>query len=78
MEGYSKTFMNKMHRYAVFSVIGLALLLDSFSNSSASVAFPVKISDLNATLVLARWILTSYQLVQTIVTPLTGKLSEDW
>ena len=67
-----------MLRYVVFSVVGLALLPDSFSNSSASVAFTVKISDLNTTLVLAGWILTSYQLVQTIVTPLTGKLSDDW
>jgi EmrB/QacA subfamily drug resistance transporter len=65
-----------MRRYIVFTVVGLALLLASISNSSASVAFPVIISDLNTTLVLAGWILTAYQLVQTIVMPLAGKLSD--
>jgi EmrB/QacA subfamily drug resistance transporter len=65
-----------MRRYVVFFVVSLALLLASISNSSASVAFPVIISDLNTSLVLAGWILTAYQLVQTIVMPLAGKLSE--
>ncbi|MBN1685166.1 MAG: MFS transporter, partial [Spirochaetales bacterium] len=65
-----------MRRYIVFGVVGLSLLLASISHSSASVAFPVIMSDLNTTLVLAGWILTAYQLVQTIVMPLAGKLSE--
>ena len=65
-----------MRRYVVFVVVSLALLLASISNSSASVAFPVIMSDLDTTLVLAGWILTAYQLVQTMVMPLAGKLSE--
>jgi len=65
-----------MRRYVVFAVVGLALLLASISNSSASVAFPVIMSDLDTTLVLAGWILTAYRLVQTIIMPLAGKLSE--
>lgn len=65
-----------MRRYLVFSVVSLALLLSSISGSSIAVAFPVIISDMNTSLVLAGWILTSYQLVQTIVMPLGGKISE--
>jgi EmrB/QacA subfamily drug resistance transporter len=65
-----------MRRYLVFSVVSLALLLSSISGSAVSVAFPVIISDLKTSLVMAGWILTAYQLVQTIVMPLGGKLSE--
>jgi EmrB/QacA subfamily drug resistance transporter len=65
-----------MRRYLVFSVVSLALLLSSISSSAVSVAFPVIISDLKTSLVMAGWILTAYQLVQTIVMPLGGKLSE--
>jgi EmrB/QacA subfamily drug resistance transporter len=65
-----------MRRYLVFSVVSLALLLSSISGSSVAVAFPVIISDMDTTLVLAGWILTAYQLVQTIVMPLGGKISE--
>jgi EmrB/QacA subfamily drug resistance transporter len=65
-----------MRRYLVFSVVSLALLLSSISGSAISVAFPVIISDMNISLVLAGWILTAYQLVQTIVMPLGGKISE--
>jgi EmrB/QacA subfamily drug resistance transporter len=65
-----------MRRYLIFAVVSLALLLSSISSSSVAVAFPVIISDMNTSLVLAGWILTSYQLVQTIVMPLGGKISE--
>ncbi len=65
-----------MRRYVVFTVVGFALLLASISNSSSSVAFPVMMSDLDTTLVMAGWILTAYRLVQTIIMPLAGKLSE--
>ncbi len=65
-----------MRRYLVFSVVSLALLLSSISNSSASVAFPVIMSDLNTSLIMAGWILPAYQLVQTIVMPVAGKISE--
>jgi len=65
-----------MRRYLVFSVVSLALLLSSISGSSVAVAFPVIISDMKTSLVLAGWILTSYQLVQTVVMPLGGKISE--
>ncbi|MBI4283557.1 MAG: MFS transporter [Chloroflexi bacterium] len=46
------------------------------SSSAAAVAFPVITSSLNTSLVIAGWILTAYQLVQTIVMPLAGKISE--
>ena len=65
-----------MRRYLVFSVISLALLLSSISASTAAVAFPVIISDINTSLALAGWVLTAYQLVWTIVMPLAGKTSE--
>lgn len=65
-----------MRRYLVFSVVSLSLLLSSISGSAASVAFPVIMSDLNTSLVMAGWVLTVYQLVATIVMPLAGKISE--
>ncbi len=65
-----------MRKYVVFFVVSLALMLAAISNSSASVAFPVIITDLNTTLVMAGWILTAFQLVQTIIMPLAGKLSD--
>jgi len=46
------------------------------SISSVAVAFPVLISDLNTSIVIAGWVLTVYQLVFLTVMPLTGKIGE--
>lgn len=65
-----------MRRYLVFSAVALGLLLYSISGSAISVAFPVIIEDFGTTLVLAGWVLTAFQLVSTIVMPLSGKVTE--
>jgi EmrB/QacA subfamily drug resistance transporter len=68
--------VTNMRRYLVFFVVCLLLMLASISNSAASVAFPVIMIDLKTTLVITGWVLTVYQLVQTIVMALAGKISE--
>ncbi len=65
-----------MRRYLVFIVVSLALLLSSIGGSAASVAFPVMISDLNTSLIVAGFVLSAYQLVVTVVMALAGKLTD--
>jgi EmrB/QacA subfamily drug resistance transporter len=65
-----------MRRYTIFSVVALALLLASISNSSATVAFPVMVEELKASLIVVGWVLTAYQLVQTVVMAVAGKISD--
>ena len=65
-----------MRRYVIFGVVALALLFGSINNSSASVAFPVMVSDFKASLVVVGWVLTAYQLVQTIGMAIAGKISD--
>ena len=65
-----------MRRYLVFFVVSLALLLSSIGGSAASVAFPVMVSDLNTSLIMAGFVLSAYQLVVTVVTALAGKITD--
>ena len=51
-------------------------MLMSINGSSVSVAFPIIITELNTTLVIAGWVMSGFQLVNTIVMPVAGKLSE--
>ncbi len=65
-----------MRRYLVFFVVSLALLLSSIGGSSASVAFPVMISDLQTSLIVAGFVLSAYQLVVTVVMALARKITD--
>ncbi len=65
-----------MRRYSIFGVVGLGLLLISIAGSSVSIAFPVLIEDFSTNLVIAGWVLTSFQLVNTVIMPLAGKISD--
>lgn len=65
-----------MRRYLVFAVVSLALLLSSIGGSSASVAFPVMITDLETSLIMAGFVLSGYQLVVTVIMALAGKITE--
>lgn len=65
-----------MRRYLIFFVVSLALFLASVSSTTVSVAFPVLISEQNASLVLAGWVLSVYQLVAISAMPISGKISE--
>ena len=65
-----------MRRLSIFAVVSMGLLLVSIAGSSVSIAFPVLMDDFNTNLVIAGWVLTSFQLVNTIIMPLGGKISE--
>ena len=65
-----------MRRHSIFAVVCMGLVLVSISSSSVSVAFPVLMTDFNTNLVIAGWVLTSFQLVNTVIMPLAGKISE--
>jgi MFS family permease len=65
-----------MRRYLLFAVAGIVLLLSAIDATAVAVAFPVIISSLNASLILAGWVLSAYQLAVTTVMPLAGKVSD--
>jgi EmrB/QacA subfamily drug resistance transporter len=63
-------------RYLVFGLIATALLLGSIAGSSVSVAFPVMITALNTSLILAGWVLSINQLIGTAAMPIAGKAAD--
>jgi len=65
-----------MSRYFVFAVVSLSLLLIAISGTAISVAFPVITSSFGASLILAGWVLSVYQLVATAAMPLAGKAGD--
>lgn len=65
-----------MSRYLVFAAVSLVLLLSAMSGTAVAVAFPVITSSFNASLILAGWVLSIYQLVSTVTMPLAGKTSD--
>jgi EmrB/QacA subfamily drug resistance transporter len=65
-----------MRRYVIFSTVSLVLFLASINATAVSVAFPVIISELKASLLLAGWVLSVYQLVAVITMPVAAKMSE--
>ncbi len=65
-----------MSRYFIFVAVSLSLLLSAISGTAISVAFPVLTSSFDASLVLAGWVLSIYQLVNTAAMPLAGKAGD--
>jgi EmrB/QacA subfamily drug resistance transporter len=63
-------------RYVVFGLIAMALLVGSIAGSSVSVAFPVMITALNTSLILAGWVLSINQLIGTAAMPIAGKAAD--
>uniref|UniRef100_A0A7C3A9G5 DHA2 family efflux MFS transporter permease subunit n=1 Tax=Thermorudis sp. TaxID=1969470 RepID=A0A7C3A9G5_9BACT len=61
----------------IFLVVSLALLMSSIGITSVTVAFPAMTDRLNASVVWVGWVLTGYQLAQTVMMPLAGKLSDE-
>lgn len=64
--------------YSVFAVVALALLMSSIDSTIVAVGLPTMLRDLKTNLAWMGWTLTGYQLTQTIVMPIAGKLSDDW
>ena len=65
-----------MRRYVVFGAVALALLLSAIDNSAVAVAFHAMVKEFTVPLVVVGWVLTAYQLVQTIGMAVSGKISD--
>src|ERR1043166_7416959 len=63
-------------RHTFFVLSALAVLMGSIDGTIVAVALPQLTESLNTSLSWISWTLTSYQLVQVVMYPLAGKLSE--
>ncbi len=63
-------------RHIGFVLAALAVLMASIDGTITVVALPQLTESLNASLALVGWTLTSYQLVQIVMYPLAGQLSD--
>jgi EmrB/QacA subfamily drug resistance transporter len=59
-------------------VVSLALLMSSIDNTIVAVGLPNMMAGLNTNLVWIGWVITAYSLMQTIIMPMAGKLSDDF
>jgi EmrB/QacA subfamily drug resistance transporter len=64
--------------YLFFGLAAVSLLMFSIDSTVVAVALPNMMSDLQTSLVWLGWTLTGYQLTQTAVMPLAGRLSESF
>src|SRR6202521_4843194 len=64
--------------FLFFGLAAVSLLMFSIDSTVVAVALPNMMSDLQTSLVWLGWTLTGYQLTQTAVLPLAGKLSESF
>ncbi len=62
----------------IFAVVAPALLMSSIDATIVSVGLPTILGELHASLPTVGWILTGYQLTQTVAMPLAGKISDDF
>jgi EmrB/QacA subfamily drug resistance transporter len=62
----------------IFVVVSLALLMSSIDSTIVAVGLPDMMSGLHTNLVWIGWVLTAYSLMQTIIMPMAGKLSDDF
>ena len=65
-----------MSRYFIFAIVSLSILLNAIGSTAISVAFPVITSSFDASLVLAGWVLSIYQIVATTAMVLAGKAGD--
>ncbi len=63
-------------RYVFFVLASLALLMSSIDSTIVAVAIPQLTGALHAPLTWVGWTLTAYQLVQVVMMPLAGRLSD--
>lgn len=67
-----------IRRYVIFGTISLALLMSAMSMTAVIVALPEIATGLNTPLIWVGWIITSFQLAQSVAMPLSGRLSEQF
>jgi len=63
-------------RYLFFGLASLAVLMASIDSTIVAVAIPALEDAFSAPLIWIGWTLTAYQLVQVVMLPLAGKLSD--
>ncbi|MBV9579517.1 MAG: MFS transporter [Chloroflexi bacterium] len=64
--------------HLLFALAALAALMSSIDYTIVAVAIPQLVVSFDTSLALVSWTLTSYQLVQLIMLPLSGKLSDSF
>ncbi|MDO8669903.1 MAG: MFS transporter, partial [Dehalococcoidia bacterium] len=64
--------------YIVFGIVSAAFLMSSINGTIVSVALPTMLKELNTSLAWVGWTLTGFQLAQSIIMPLAGKLCDEW
>jgi EmrB/QacA subfamily drug resistance transporter len=64
--------------HAIFALAALAALMSSIDYTIVAVAIPQLVVSFDTSLALVSWTLTAYQLVQLIMLPLSGKLSDSF
>src|SRR4051812_35275632 len=62
----------------IFAIVAPALLMSSIDGTIVAVGLNTILTELHTTLPLVAWIFTGFQLAQTVVMPLAGKLSDDY
>jgi EmrB/QacA subfamily drug resistance transporter len=62
--------------YVIFAVVAIALFVVSVDTAMIVIGMPVMTDDLDTTLGWAGWTITGYQLSQTVMMPIAGKLSD--
>ena len=62
----------------IFVVVSLALLMSSIDSTIVAVGLPNMMAGLHTNLVWIGWVITAYSLMQTIIMPMAGKLSDDF
>src|SRR5918911_110070 len=65
-------------RYAFFALAALSVTMFSIDSTIVAVALPTMMRDLGTSLALIGWTLTAYQLAQTVMFPLAGKLADNF
>lgn len=65
-------------RHIFFVLSGLAILMSAIDTTIVAIAIPDLTTGLNAPLTWVGWTLTAYQLVQTVMLPVAGKLSDSF
>ncbi len=64
-------------RYLIFAVVAPALLMASIDGTIVAVGLSTILAELHTTLPLVAWTITGFQLTQTVVMPMAGKLGDD-
>ena len=67
-----------MHRYLIFVILALSLLMSSIDTTVVAVAFPNFIKDFGTNVLWAAWTISIYFIAYATVMPLAGNLSDSF